>query len=140
VQVRREGSPPVSKSFPMKAEASARARALEAQMDAAGLSPSIRDLRSMTVAELLWRHQEEVAPAKRSAPFERSRIKFLMPRSIARERLGSLSGASVAHYRDTRLKSVKPATVRRELVIFRHVFEAAIGVGRSANEQSRADD
>lgn len=94
----------------------------------------------MTVAELLRLYQEEITPAKRSAPFERSRIKFFLSQSIAQERPGSLSGASVAHYRDTRLKSVKPATVRRELVIFRHVFEAEIGVGRSANEQSRADD
>ena len=94
----------------------------------------------MIVAELLRRYQEEVTAAKRSAPFERSRIKFLMPRRIARERLGSLSGAGVAHDRNTRLISVKPATVRRELVIFRHVFEVAIGAGRSATEESRADD
>lgn len=126
VQVRREGSPPVSKSFPTKAEASAWARAVEARIDTADLSPSIRDLRSMTVAELLRRYQREITPAKRGALFERSRIKFFLSQSIAQERLGSLSGAIIARYRDTRLKSVKPATVRRELVIFRHVFEVAI--------------
>lgn len=101
VQVRREGSPPVSKSFPTEAEASAWARALEAQIDTADLSPSIRDLRSMTVAELLRRYQEDITPAKRGAPFERSRIKFFLTQSIAQERPGSLSGASKTHYRDT---------------------------------------
>jgi integrase len=125
-QVRREGSPPVSKSFPTKAAASAWARALEAQIDTADLSPSIRDLRTMTVADLLKRYEEEVTPSKRGARYETSRIRFMMGHKVAQERLGSLSGAAVARYRDDRLKTVKAATARRELVILRHVFEVAI--------------
>lgn len=62
-QVRREGSPPVSKSFPTKAAAAAWARALEAQIDTADLAPTIRDLRTMTVADLLRRYEEEVTPS-----------------------------------------------------------------------------
>jgi len=40
-------------------------------------------------------------------------------------RLSELSGADAAKYRDDRLSKVKPATVRRELVVLRHVFEVA---------------
>ena len=69
-QVRREGSPAVSKSFPTKAGAAAWARALEAQIDTADLSPAIRDLRTMTVAGLLERYEEEVSPTKRGARYE----------------------------------------------------------------------
>ena len=125
-QVRREGSPAVSKSFPTKAGAAAWARALEAQIDTADLSPAIRDLRTMTVADLLRRYEEEVTPTKRGALYEKARIKFMLGHKVAEERLGSLSGAAVARYRDDRLKTVKPATARRELVILRHVFEVAI--------------
>ena len=59
-QVRREGSPAVSKSFPTKAEASVWARALEAQIDKGDLSPNVRDLRTMTVSNLLERYEKEI--------------------------------------------------------------------------------
>lgn len=95
-------------------------------MDTADLSPAIRDLRTMTVGDLLKRYEEEVTPSKRSAGNEKSRIEFMRRHKVAQERLGSLSGAAVARYRDDRLKTVKPATARRELVILRHVFEVAI--------------
>ncbi|MEK9285680.1 site-specific integrase, partial [Bradyrhizobium sp. ISRA442] len=39
--------------------------------------------------------------------------------------LNNLSGMLVTQYRDDRLKMVKPASVRRELVVLRHVFEVA---------------
>jgi hypothetical protein len=35
--------------------------------------------------------------------------------------LNNLSGATVTQYRDDRLKVVKPPSVRRELVVLRHV-------------------
>lgn len=40
-------------------------------------------------------------------------------------RLSDLSGADAAKYRDDRLSKVKPATIRRELVVLRHIFEVA---------------
>lgn len=39
--------------------------------------------------------------------------------------LSDLSGADAAKYRDDRLSKVKPATIRRELVVLRHIFEVA---------------
>lgn len=49
----------------------------------------------------------------------------MLKHKVAEVRLVALSGASVARYRDDRLKTVNPATVRRELVILRHVLEVA---------------
>jgi hypothetical protein len=51
-QVRREGFPPISKSFLTKAEAAAWAREKEAAIDRAELPTNTRDLTSMTVADL----------------------------------------------------------------------------------------
>jgi integrase len=79
----------------------------------------------MTVADLLRRYEQEVTPRKRGAKFEQSRLRQLLGHSIANASLHNLSGASVSHYRDDRLKVVKPASVRRELTVLRHIFEVA---------------
>jgi hypothetical protein len=62
---------------------------------------------------------------RRGAVFERSRIRRLSAHRMAQTALSNLSGAMATQYRDDRLKVVKPPTVRRELVILRHVFEVA---------------
>jgi integrase len=48
-----------------------------------------------------------------------------MAHRMSQTSLNNLTGATVAEYRDDRLKAVKPPSVRRELVILRHVFEIA---------------
>lgn len=125
VQVRREGHPPLSKSFPTKSEAMAWARGIESQIDRAELPPTIHDLRKLSVEDLLSRYEREVTPTKRGERSEKSRIGTIRKHDIAKVRLCDLSGADVAKYRDKRLKVVKAPTVRRELVILRHLFEVA---------------
>jgi integrase len=115
----------MSKSFPTKGEAAAWARSIETQLDRAELLPNIRDLRKLTVADLLTRYENEVTPTKRGQKAERSRLQTLRRHSVSEVRLSDLSGASVARYRDDRLKLVQAASVRRELVVLRHVFEVA---------------
>ena len=48
-----------------------------------------------------------------------------MAHRMSQTSLSNLSGAMVTQYRDDRLKVVKPPSVRRELVVLRHVFEVA---------------
>jgi integrase len=101
------------------------ARGIETQIDRAELPPTTHDLRKLSVEDLLSRYEREVTPTKRGERFERSRIGVLRKHDIAKVRLSDLSGADAAKYRDDRLSKVKPATVRRELVVLRHVFEVA---------------
>lgn len=115
----------MSKSFPTKGEAAAWARGIEAQLDRAELLPNIRDLCKLTVADLLTRYENEVTPTKRGEKAERSRLQTLRRHTISQVRLSDLSGASAVRYRDDRLKQVQSASVRRELVVLRHVFEVA---------------
>jgi integrase len=126
VQIRRDGFPPLTKSFSTRADAAEWARDKERQIDRAELPTTIRDFKGMTVADLLKRYEQEVTPKKRGAKFERSRLRQFLNHSIASANLHSLSGALVSRYRDDRLKDVKPASVRRELVVLRHVFELAM--------------
>lgn len=115
----------MSKSFPTKGEAVVWARSIENQLDRAELLPNIRDLRKLTVADLLNRYENEVTPTKRGEKAERSRLQTLRRHSISEVCLSDLSGASAARYRDDRLKQVQAASVRRELVVLRHMFEVA---------------
>lgn len=124
-QVRRAGYPSVAKSFETKADAVAWAREKERAIDRAELPANTRELKRLTVADLIRRYEKEITPRKRGAAFERSRIRTLLAHKMAKTSLNNLSGGIVAQYRDDRLKLVKPASVRRELVILRHVFEVA---------------
>ncbi|WP_166802408.1 hypothetical protein [Microvirga pakistanensis] len=125
VQVRREGFPPVTKTFSTRADVAEWARDKERQIDRAELPTTIRDFKGMTVADLLKKYEHEITPKKRGAKFERSRLRQLLSHSIANAGLHHLSGELVSRYRDERLKAVKPASVRRELVVLRRVFEVA---------------
>lgn len=124
-QVRRQGFPSLCKSFSTKADAAQWAREQERAIERAELPTTIREYRDMTVSDLLKRYGREIVPAKRGAKFEQSRIRQLLGHPMAATRLHQLSGAVVTRYRDDRLRVVKPASVRRELTILRHVFEIA---------------
>jgi integrase len=101
------------------------ARGIETQIDRAELPPTIRDLRKLTLEDLLSRYEREITPTKRGERSEKSRIGTIRKHDIAKVRLCDLSGADVAKYRNERLKVVMAPTVRRELVILRHLFEVA---------------
>jgi integrase len=124
-QVRREGYPPLSKTFPSKADAAAWARDQERAIDRAELPTTARALKGMTVGDLLRRYSETITPTKRGAEPEQYRIKTILAHAVAQVSLNKLSPAAVAQYRDDRLKLVKPGTVRRELAIAQHCFEVA---------------
>ncbi|AWO88009.1 integrase [Bradyrhizobium diazoefficiens] len=125
-QVRRAGYPAMSKSFSTRADALAWAREKERSIDRAELPSDLRELKRLTVADLLKRYEQEITPRKRGAAFEQSRIRTLLAHKISQTALSNLSGATATQYRDDRLKVVKPPSVRRELVVLRHVFEVAM--------------
>ena len=116
----------MSKTFSTRADALAWARDKERSIDRAELPTDIKELKRVTVSDLLKRYEREITPRKRVAVFERSRIRQLLAHRMSQTSLNNLSGAIVAQYRDDRLKVVKPPSVRRELVVLRHVFEVAM--------------
>jgi integrase len=123
--VRREGYPPLSKSFASKADAAAWARDQERAIDRAELPTTVRELKGVTVGDLLRRYSETVTPTKRGAGPEQYRINTLLSHSLAQIALNKLSPAAIARYRDDRLKLVQSGAVRRELAIVQHCFEVA---------------
>ncbi|WEK50889.1 MAG: hypothetical protein P0Y66_02055 [Candidatus Kaistia colombiensis] len=124
-QVRRQGYPLLTKSFPSHADAQAWARDQERSIDRAELPTNQAELKTVTLRDLLDRYEREITPTKRGADRECSKLSVLKRHSLASATLNRLSGAMVASYRDDRLQEVSGGTVRRELAILRHCFEVA---------------
>jgi len=124
-KVRRNGYPPVSKTFARRADAEAWARQQEAEMDrGAWRDRSSAD--STTLYALLERYLKDVVPTKRGAEVEALRIKTLMRDEITRHKLSALSPLVLAEWRDRRLAAgCSGGTVNRELNIVSAVLNWA---------------
>lgn len=125
VQIRRKGSPSLTRSFLTKADAQAWARQIETEADRRGLAASRRVLDDVTVGDLLIRYRDEVSPTKKGAFRETMAIRVLLRHPLSKTPLSALTVAMVANHRDTRLRVIKPGSVNRELAIYRHALEVA---------------
>ncbi|MCJ2139985.1 site-specific integrase [Methylobacterium sp. E-066] len=125
VQVRRKGSPALTRSFLTKTDAQVWVRHIEAEADRRGLPANRKVLDELTVGDLLIRYRDEVSPTKRGAFRETMAIRVLLRHPLSKTPLSALTVAKVAHHRDTRLKAIKPGSVNRELAIYRHALEVA---------------
>ena len=67
----------------------------------------------------------EVTPSKRGASEETYRVNAMLRDRIAEIPLSRLRSQAIADYRDRRLANVSAPSVRRELVILRHVFKVS---------------
>jgi hypothetical protein len=92
-----------------------------------------------TLYEALERYEREVSKAKKGHEQEKWRIKAWKADSLAKRSLASLRGADFSKWRDARLESVSPATVRLELALLSHFFTYAAkewGIGVTNPVQS----
>ena len=109
-----------SKTFPTKARAQAWATVIESEILAGARGESI----PRTVRAALIRYREEVSPTKAGARWETVRLKKLERElTFAGRLLEQVAASDVALWRDAALLTLKPASVRREMVLLRSVFE-----------------
>jgi len=90
------------------------------QSQAAGRAPP-----GATVGTAMARYRDRVSPAKRGHRWERVRLDQMLRDPLAAVALPSLSPADLADWRDRRLESVSPESVRREWTLLRHVLRVA---------------
>ena len=121
VQIRKKGYPFISKSFVSLTVAKKWAATTEADMERR-LHVVIPD--DTTVGELLNRYYREVLPTHRGRQAEKYRLDNLK-RHFGDMRLAELTSKEVAKYRDSRLKQVSPASLKRELTIFSQALTTA---------------
>jgi hypothetical protein len=114
VQVRKDGHPPLARSFSTRDLAVRWARDKEREIERGELPTTIREVRGRSFGDLLRRYRDEVTPMKRGAASEHYRIDRFLSDPIAANALDRLNPALFADYRDRRLKVVQAGTVRRE--------------------------
>lgn len=111
-----------SRTFKTKRQAQAWAAARDAELRAevgGGLS-SVK-----TLGQALDRFAKEVAPGRRGEAWEVIRIKAFERQLPATLRMDMLTPAIFADWRDTRLRTVKPSTVLREVALLNTIIETA---------------
>jgi integrase len=123
-RVRRNGHPPLTRTFKSRAAAEAWARDQEAAMDRGHWTDS-REAERTTLAEAVDRYAREVSALKRGARQETARIARWKAHALAARPLASIRGADLAAWRDARLEAVGANTVRLELAVLSHLFTIA---------------
>ncbi len=126
--IRLKGHPPLSKTFTMRADAVTWARtsevALERGASEAGLPSPLPP--SPTVIDLLDLYERRITSSKRSSAKEAYLLRPIRRHEIGTVQLKGVRSTHVARYRDDRLRSVKPNSVKRELAVLQHAFNLAI--------------
>lgn len=111
-----------SGTFPSKLKAERWATQLEADIAAEKHDSTARK----TLGELLEKYGEEVSPKKRTGDREAVRIAFYKRMKISERQIGDLTAADFKDLRDSRLKEVSSATVRRDFILLNHAINIAI--------------
>lgn len=127
VQIRRMGQRSLSRSFRSKKDAEAWARHREVQADRHDL-PTTNDprvLERVTLGDLVKRYRDTVTPRKRGGDVERIVLNAFLRNPLCSKSLSQIGAEDFAAYRDTRLRRIKPNTLRRQLAPLRNLFEVA---------------
>ena len=121
-QVRRDGVPSVSKTFIHKKDAIVWVRGLEARIDASEINITVPKL--ITLRDILVRYAKEITPHKKGKEQESRRINRLLRDPIADFKLSKLNSASIATFRDRRVKDgLRAAQI--DMGIIRHAVKIA---------------
>ena len=131
-QIRKTGYQTLTKTFSSLTTAKRWASTTEADMER-NLHVVIPD--NTTIGELLDRYEEDVSPTHKSHQVEKYRLQTLRTH-LGDKRVSALLPSVVCKYRDTRLKAVSPASLKRELTILSSVLNIAIkewGIGIPQN-------
>lgn len=124
VQIRRKGYPAQTRTLNTKADAEAWARGVESEMDR-GVFRSTAEAEQTTLSTVLDRYEREILPTKKGCAADKSRIKTLKA-SLGTLKLAAITSASVASFRDSRLKHVGEQSVIHEINLLNRALKAAV--------------
>lgn len=125
VQIRRQGFPPISRSFLKKGDAAQWARHWEANADRNELPSDRKALASISLGQLVERYRDEVVITKRGAADETIVMNAFLRDPLCRKKLAALSTHDFAAYRDKRLQSISAKTLARQLAPLSNMFNIA---------------
>lgn len=123
---RRKGFPARSATFGEKKAATIWAREIERKWDSGvDVTPAQAPVERKTVRDILVMYDERCVPSHKSAADESARISRFLQHPFSNVHIDELTPATLASYRDERLKKVKPGTVLKELNIIRAAINRA---------------
>jgi len=125
VQVRRSGHRGISRSFVLRKDAIAWAREMEVRADRSEFPVDTTELNRLTLADIVLRYRDTVSIRKRGYAVECIVLTAFLRHPICRKSLAQITSKDFAIYRDERLKSIKPTTLKRELSPLQNMFEVA---------------
>src|SRR5262245_55791333 len=125
VQVRRKGSPNLTRTFTRKTDAVEWANERERRAERRGLCADPRILERLSVADSIIRFRDTIVPQRPGKANETIVLNAFLRRPIAATQLSELFAACFAAYRDERLQAVRPATINRELGLIQRAFQVA---------------
>jgi len=122
--VKRKGFDRITKTFDTKAEAEVWAATVESEIGR-GVFVSRQEAENTTLSEALDRYEREVTVNKKGHQ-EKALVKKWQSHPLVNRSMASIQGKDIATYRDERLKTVAPNTVRLELALISHLFTIAV--------------
>ncbi len=126
VQVRRQGFAGLTRSFAMMRDAERWGVLKEREFDLLESQGLIgKKVCDLTLAAILARYRETLVPHRRGGDREAYMIKAMERATFAAAMADRVTSADLKAYRDTRLRTVSPATVVRELGLLQHAYEIA---------------
>ena len=121
VQIRKTGYPALTNTFKSLTTAKRWASLTEVDLERQlYVHPS-----NVTLEELLCRYEREISSRHKGHGIERYRIRTLK-RHLGDQEIATLTASAIALFRDKRLKTISPASLKRELVILSSVLNTAI--------------
>lgn len=123
VQIRKKGYPPISKSFSDRKTAETFAKDAEAKIERGAFQDATTAERT-TFRELVVMYEQQVLPAKKSHATELYYTGTLK-RELGDYAVSQIQPVVLSRYREARLKSLSPATVRRELGLISRILSAS---------------
>ena len=123
VQIRRKGFSPITSTFSRLTIARRWIASIEANIENK-THIDYSEAEKTTLDALLNRYEAEILPSKKGRKVEHYRIGTLK-QNLGHSLLSDLSPARIGTYRDLRLKSISPASLKRELTIFSQALTTA---------------
>ncbi len=119
--VRRKGYAPITKTFTSREAAKSWTKTTEIEMERGEFNPQS----NITVDELIKRYAKEVVPQFKGSNPTKYRCNTLR-RMLGQVRVAELTPAILASYRDERLKTIQPNSLRREFGLLSSAINTAV--------------
>jgi len=123
-QIRKKSHQGITKSFVCKTDAAVWAKKIESEIEQ-GIFLDHSEAQTLTLSQLIKRHEEVILPSKRSQQSIKS-LTGILNKAIGFHCLSSITPAVLSAHRDKRLKSVGSETVRKDLSFLQRLFNTAI--------------